>query len=170
MKALLEFVELAEVMDLEKQTNLIERDLSHIIAAHRDNPVTKFPEEEINTKFEEALKRLQAARHGLGLANKLRNPEDRKKNKSRIMSNLNIIRLIVQQIEQQLTKENQAVLGNKEGFPHPDAGDFTNEDVEPKSKTGIKKEVKDVVKDEKVAQRELEKNPFNKNKKTTKKK
>lgn len=56
----------------------------------------------LEQNFDEAIKRLQAARHGLGIANRLRNPEDQKKNKARIMKNLNLLRRLIQHMEQEM--------------------------------------------------------------------
>lgn len=167
MKALLEMLQLADINDLEREADLLERDLSHVLNLPRnqENPVSKFPEEELNFKMEEAIKRLAAARTGLGLTNKLRNPEDKKKNRSRIMKNLNLLRLIVQDVEEKLGVENQAVLGN-----NGNNGNNVREDVEHSGKSGIKKDLVKAVKDEGTAKKELGKNPFNKNKKVKAKK
>lgn len=123
MQSLLEFIQLSEMNELKDITGLLEADLSSLISRHKDNPVGKFsPEQDSNldTKLEEAIKRLQAARHGLGIANRLRNPEDQKKNKSRIMKNLNLLRNIVQMVEKELAGDAQqtAVKPNNGGQPN----------------------------------------------------
>ncbi len=47
---------------------------------------------DVNALFDEASKMLAAAKRGLGIANKLKDPEGRKKNRSRIMGTLNKLR------------------------------------------------------------------------------
>jgi len=103
MSLLLEMLELGHMNVLEEQANLLERDLSGVIARSKAAPsVSSFNTSDIEEKLAEAIKRLQAARMGLGLTNKLKNPEDRKKNRSRIMRNLNLLRSIVQGVEEQI--------------------------------------------------------------------
>jgi hypothetical protein len=119
MQSLLEFIQIGEMIELKDITDLLEADLASIIARHKDNPVANVTPDQISkhksenpnnqnqsdvdAKLEIAIKRLQAARHGLGIANRLKNPEDQKKNKSRIMKNLNILRRLVQFVEEQLS-------------------------------------------------------------------
>lgn len=112
MQTLLEYMQIADYNDLERAANLLERDLSHVLSRQHNqaNPVSRFPQEELNHKLGEAIKRLEAARTGLGLANKLKNPEDQRKNKSRIMKNLNLLRMIVQHITHELAQDNQDVV------------------------------------------------------------
>jgi len=48
--------------------------------------------ENVNALFDETSSMLAAAKRGLGIANKLKDPEGRKKNRSRIMGTLNKLR------------------------------------------------------------------------------
>lgn len=50
--------------------------------------------------FDETARMLAAAKRGLGIANKLKKPEDRKKNRSRIMGTMNKLRAQLKRIEQ----------------------------------------------------------------------
>ena len=71
-------VELAEIeVDLNKL--MLERDMGG-------------ESSDINTLFDETMAMLNAAKKGLGLANKLTDPAGRKKHKSRVMGNMNRIR------------------------------------------------------------------------------
>jgi len=118
MKVLLEYLNIAKDIQLNEEFKLLERDLSNILnrTHNLNNPVSKFPTDELNHKLETAIARLEAARKGLGLSNRLKNPEDQRKNKSRVMKNLNLLRMIVQQVTQQLAKENQDLMGNDDSF------------------------------------------------------
>jgi hypothetical protein len=110
MQSLLEFIQLGEMIELAEISNLLEADLNSFLAKHKEAPVTKFKEDAgLEQKFDEAIKRLQAARHGLGIANRLRNPEDQKKNKARIMKNLNLLRRLIQHMEQEMSASTQDV-------------------------------------------------------------
>lgn len=176
MKVLLEFLELSDMIMLEKATNLLEFNLSSIMnrAHNRMNPVKDFamkPDEngtqtvpdDIVDKIDEAMKRLQAARTGLGLANKLKDPDQRNMHKSRIMKNLNLLRMIVLHIEQELGKgepeptntpvQDREPVGNGPK-PEPYMGGTTGmrEEIDPK--------LVKAVDDFKHAKKELEKNPF----------
>lgn len=56
----------------------------------------------LNQMFATAASRLEAARHGLGLANKLKSPEDKKKHRSKIMTALNSLRGLLSEISREL--------------------------------------------------------------------
>lgn len=145
MKKLLEMMELSEMNEFDNQLKLIERDLGDIIQKHNNQGVAKFDSPNLEAQLEEAIKRMQAARVGLSIvARKDKNgkslvpPEKRKEHKSRIMSNLNIIRGIVSRIEK--------VLATGEG-----------RGVDPNSKFG---QMKQAATDGNVAGNEVQKNPF----------
>ena len=59
----------------------------------------------LEAKFDETAKRLEAARRGLGLANTLKDPVERRKHKSRILGNLNRIRKMLYDIQIELGLE-----------------------------------------------------------------
>jgi len=54
-----------------------------------------------NITFEEISKMFDAAKRALGLANKLRDPTEKKKHVSQVMSGLNKIRAAVHKLEKQ---------------------------------------------------------------------
>lgn len=126
MKTLLEYAELGTFNSLLKEAQELEEALTDMMAnaksqhaiaqrraANSNSKVTEFPVEELNHKMGEALKRLEAAYRGLGLTNKLTNPEDKLNNRSRIMSNIHKIRSILKDVEGKLSAENQDVVGVK---------------------------------------------------------
>jgi hypothetical protein len=55
--------------------------------------------EDTDNLFDETARMLAAAKRGLGIANKLRTPEDRAKNRSRIMGTMNRLRAQLRRIE-----------------------------------------------------------------------
>lgn len=64
--------------------------------------VTSFPNASNEMElYDEAIKRLEAAKRGLSIANRLRDPEEQKRHRSRIFSNLNRIRNIVNQLQRE---------------------------------------------------------------------
>lgn len=69
------------------QLDVIGESLLQLNEAVTDLAVTDLP-----TMYDEAIKRLEAARRGLGLANKLKDPLQKKENARRIMGNMNAIR------------------------------------------------------------------------------
>ena len=58
--------------------------------------------ENVNALFDETSRMLAAAKRGLGITNKLKDPEGRKKNRSRIMGTLNKLRGKLSQIAKAL--------------------------------------------------------------------
>jgi hypothetical protein len=204
MEVLREFLELAETNQLSESFLLLERDLATLLQKHKDNSVTHFDSNSLDDQFEQAVQRLEAARKALKIVNsltgkKVQDPQKkaqindfRKKNVSRIMKNLNVLRLLVQRLEDTLAKQNQAVIGapqtgavsegvkSKVGKKKIFDGKKkmklhqikVKEDMEQvdTSKNGIKQEVRDAVKNTGSAKKELEKNPFDKNKKVKEKK
>ena len=185
MQTLLEFIELADIVQLEKATNLLEFNMGNILnrAHNRLNPVKDFAtqsgengqvelKDDFIEKVDEAMKRLQAARTGLGLVNKLKDPGQRAAHKSRIMKNLNLLRMIVLHMEQELAKnepkpeetsldQREPVGNGVQPEPYMGGTEGMREDIDPK----LVKAVKDL----RVARKELEKNPFGKSKKKSKK-
>lgn len=67
--------------------------------------VTDLPQTDVMGMFDEATRRLDAAKRGLGLSNKLP-PEERRANKSRIMGNMNRLRALIYQILKKVDAEN----------------------------------------------------------------
>ena len=55
--------------------------------------------DELGKLLRVALFRYEAAKKGLALANKLRNPDAQQKHKSRVMSNMNVLRAMVGRME-----------------------------------------------------------------------
>lgn len=55
--------------------------------------------EDTDNLFDETARMLAAAKRGLGITNKLKNPEDRKRHRSRIMGTLNKLRAQLGRIE-----------------------------------------------------------------------
>ena len=55
--------------------------------------------DEIGQLLQTAGMRYDAAKKGLAIANKLKNPEDRRKHQSRVMSNLNALRQLVKRLD-----------------------------------------------------------------------
>ena len=58
--------------------------------------------EDVNALFDETSKMLAAAKRGLGISNKLKDPDSRKKNRSRIMGTLNKLRANLSRIAKAL--------------------------------------------------------------------
>ncbi len=144
MKTLLEFVELSQQNSLLEEVQLLEKQLTEVMSnavmfkqsrqqrlQNPENPksavskeqrrisnsnskVTEFPEEELNHKMGEALKRLEAAYRGLGLTNKLSSIQDKAKNRSRIMSNVHKLRMILRDVEAKLAEENNMTMSEGE--------------------------------------------------------
>lgn len=122
MERLLEYVEIAHDNELQRKFNLLEREYSRTLNLHQkqlDNKVLQFPVEELNHKLDIAAQRFDAAKKGLGLINKLYNknpsPEQRESkrvHRSRIMKNLNLLRMLLTDIIQQLSIENKDVVGS----------------------------------------------------------
>ena len=189
MKTLLEFLELGDMVELQRAADLLERDLSAVLnrAHNMNNPVSKFPQtqndqwgreggnqhtvpNDMDAKLDQAIKRLGAARTGLGLTNKLKDPAQRQQNKSRIMKNLNLLRLIVQHVEEELGKSEQKPINTPgdqrepvgaQAEPYMGGTAGMGESIDPK--------LVDAVKNFKHAQKEVEKNPFGGKKKKAKK-
>lgn len=68
-----------------------------------DEAVTDLPAgQNLNQMFGTAASRLEAARRGLGLSNKLKSPEDRKKHRSKIMTAINQLRGLLGEISREL--------------------------------------------------------------------
>ena len=59
----------------------------------------------LEKQFDEVFQRLQAAKRGLGLANKLETPQERKFHKARVMGNMNKIRHMLYNIQKTLGLE-----------------------------------------------------------------
>lgn len=152
METLLEMLDISAHDDLRKRIDLIERDLNAM--AHQRSQVGELPETDLDSTFEIAFKRLEAANRAWGITNKLKNPEDRRMNRKRIAGNLNILRSLVGRLEAALSSDNKSSAGIRE-------------DVEKKGavKSGIKAGLVKAVKAERVTSKEVKKNPFNKNKK-----
>ena len=147
MKTLLEFAELGAFNNLLQEAQELEEALTDIMAnaksqhaiaqrraANSNSKVTQFPVEELNHKMGEALKRLEAAYKGLGLTNKLTDPEQKLNNRSRIMSNIHKIRTILKDVESKLAAENQDVIGSQPQVP----GVNENTIIENKEGSGFK--------------------------------
>jgi len=62
---------------------------------------------DLRKEFGQAVFRFEAAKKGLGIANKLRNPEDKKKHLSRVMSNINVLRNMVNRLEKEVGKSQE---------------------------------------------------------------
>jgi hypothetical protein len=109
MKLLREFIELGDLVTLEEAINLAERDLASVMQKHGDAPVAQFNNLPMGATLDQRLaeveRRFAAARRGLSLANSLKNPEDKRKNQSRVMRNLSLIRQIVGGITQELERQ-----------------------------------------------------------------
>jgi hypothetical protein len=159
MEVLREMLEVAKFNGLEEKAVLLERDLNTLLARHRDNPVTDLGSNNLDVKFEEAMKRLNAAKSALAIVNKIgtqikqaQDPQKKEKlmnfkkqNVSRIMKNLNVLRLMVKHLGEELAKENQATIGA------PQVGSKVHEGANPKlvfkkkdlkKSTGVKKVLK----------------------------
>jgi hypothetical protein len=92
---------------LEDEIRVHEANLTKLMLGFKEaltEGVTDLPVGDLGSMFDEAVKRLEAARRGLGLVNKLPPGDERKANRSRIMGNLNRIRALVDRI----TKEADA--------------------------------------------------------------
>lgn len=63
---------------------------------------------DLNMQFAELEKRMSAAKRGLGFANRLKNPIQKKKHMSMVLSNLNKIRGNLNQVIKQLEQFNNA--------------------------------------------------------------
>lgn len=78
-------------------------------------------DEVYNTLFKLA-EQADAARRGLGIANKLRDPADRRKHRSRIMTNLNRMRALIRKAEQALDAELNGEQSMSDEMPDDNAG------------------------------------------------
>lgn len=152
METLLEFLEISANDDLRKRIELIERDLN--MMAHRRSQVDVLPQTDLDSTFEIAFKRLDAANRAWGITNKLKNPEDRRVNRKRIAANLNILRSLVARLESALASENKRSAGIREDAQKQPVDNY--------------KKIVQAVKGEQVAKKELEKNPFGGKKKKKK--
>ena len=157
METLLEFLEISAQEDIGKRIQLIERDLNML--AHQRSQVGNLPQTDLDSTFEIAFKRLEAANRAWGLTNKLKNPEDRRMNRKRIAGNLNILRSLVARLETALSSDNQQSAAN------------VHEDVQKGDKVPVDnfKQIVKAVKDTNHARMETKKNPFGKKKEKKKK-
>lgn len=57
---------------------------------------------EIGEMLQTATTRFMAARKGLGLANRLQDPDEKRQHQKRVMKNMNALRMLVKRIEQML--------------------------------------------------------------------
>lgn len=77
--------------------------------------VTDFPaDSDMLQMFDEAIKRLEAARRGLGITNKLPPGEEKRMHRSRIMGNLNRLRALVDRLVKTADSENYALSHQKQ--------------------------------------------------------
>lgn len=79
-------------MDMERMLNLAGVELFEVV---RFDPLptdpTRLDTLDLSAEIDKVQKQLAAAKRGLGLANQLRDPEAKKKHKSSVFTNLNII-------------------------------------------------------------------------------
>lgn len=97
-------------MDFEKELNELNELYERLLRCGRASRRMMVMEDlssfgDIGAKLELARKQYVAANRGIGLANKLKNPEDKKKHQSRVMSNLNNLRKLLSSIEKEITPD-----------------------------------------------------------------
>jgi hypothetical protein len=81
--------------------------------------VLDFDNTDLSYVFDEAKKRYMAAKKGLAISNKLRDPEQKKMNQARVMSNLNKLRAFLANLTKTIQNEVEAIYqqqSNKELF------------------------------------------------------
>lgn len=61
-------------------------------------------EDELTELFIKVSRHMEAARRGLGIANRLRDPEDQRKHKSILMSNMNKIRKLLRDLDRAIAE------------------------------------------------------------------
>jgi hypothetical protein len=114
MNTLLEFVELGVDTSLESEIKIYEDYLQELAVGLKGlltEGVTDFPEDlDIDSKFEEAIKRLLAAKKGLGLANSLKDVSEKREHQRKVMANLNRLRNLVISIEKEMESHNLQVM------------------------------------------------------------
>jgi hypothetical protein len=82
------------------RARLIECNRAAMVLKEDRESVTRFYE--VGDMLNDALVKYNAAKQGLGISNKLKDPAQRAVHRSRIMSNLNSLRALVRKIEQSL--------------------------------------------------------------------
>lgn len=114
MNTLLEFVDLGVKLSLESEIKIYEDYLQELALGLKGlltEGVTDFPEGmDLDSKFEEAIKRLLAAKKGLGLANSLNDQSEKREHQRKVMINLNRLRNLVISIEKGLEGHNMTVM------------------------------------------------------------
>lgn len=85
-----------EIMDLHKQFRTVFNEDVRNFAYPTEDP------DHLTMLFDQAKQMYQAAIRGLGLANKLKDPQQRAQNKSRVLRNMNQLRAIKTRIDKQL--------------------------------------------------------------------
>jgi len=74
------------------------------------------PQDDTGDMLKTATKRYDAAKRGLAIANKLKDPAQKQKHQSQVMSNLNTLRSMLQKIEKKLSAEIKQVDAAKGGL------------------------------------------------------
>ena len=99
---------ISEMESYEKEVEELNEKLSLLKEQYRklcEGP-TDFPESmSVGEMFDEAQKRMKTARWALGLTNKLKNPEDKKKHRRNVITVLNQLRGLITKLTNRLTTE-----------------------------------------------------------------
>lgn len=101
-----------ELLEMEKTFTVMFENYKTLVEGVTD--LTSAPND-IMGLFDEASKRLDAAKRGLGLTNRLPQGEERSQHRSRIMGNLNRIRALLDRIIKSADSNNFA-LGQSQRF------------------------------------------------------
>lgn len=103
--------EIIEEREEEIELNNIEKELIEAeefllsIKRQLDEAVMDFGDMEEGKIFDEAQRRLAAAKNAFGIVNRLRNPEERKTHRSRLAGYMNRLRALLGRLVQKFTKE-----------------------------------------------------------------
>lgn len=115
-----------ELFDADKLNEELDRyaDTITICEDVTINPINdKASAKQLMDLMGDAILRFTAARKGMGIVNKLKNPAERKKHASKVMSNINKLRGLMNRLDKAITKANggkkpvnEAVKKNSAGF------------------------------------------------------
>lgn len=90
-----------------EKLDIIGQELLQLNEGVTDLSVTNLPD-----MFDEAIKRLAAAKQGLGLANRLKDPNEKKEHASRILGNLNRLRALVDRLAKATAEQVSSSVSN----------------------------------------------------------
>ena len=92
--------DLLEESDYAEDLRKMQKELNEYSARFKLYEALLVESTDTDNMFDETARMLDAAKRGLGIANRLKTPEDRKKHRSRIMTTMNHLRSQLRNIEQ----------------------------------------------------------------------